>query len=104
MHPAGGDGFDIADDVRDTMRGAEAEEQMDVVSDSADGLRDTIEVSYDAAEITVQAFTPRGQNRGGAILGAEHEMVVEGDVGGWHDNSLSDAPAGAAVLLSISGG
>ena len=49
MHPAGRDGFHVANDVGEAMCGFEAQEQVDVIAGAAYGLGDSIDVLDDAA-------------------------------------------------------
>ncbi len=84
MHPAGGDGFDFPHHIREAVHRPESNEQMDMVSDAADGFRDPVELFYDAAEESMETIPPRGGNHADAFLRAEDEMVVERKVSGCH--------------------
>ena len=101
MDPTGGDGLDIAYGVCEARGGAQADEEVDVIGDAADGLRDAVEVAHHAAEEGVEAVTPcRGDERC-AVFGAEHDVVVEGEVGGWHGGGGVAAPAGAVINVDV---
>ncbi len=77
VDPAGGDAFDFAHHIGDAMGGAEADEEVDVISHAADGFGDAAEPFYDAAEEGVQAFAPCGEDVGCAAFCGKDEVVVK---------------------------
>jgi len=104
MHPAGGDGFDFPHHIRQAMHRPEANEQMDMVSDAADGFRNPLELFYDAAEEGMEAIPPRGGNHADAFFRAEDEMVVEREVSGCHGAHIVRCPCrGNGAYLSEKG-
>ena len=90
MHPARGDAFDFAHHVRETMRGAKTDEEVHMISNAADGLRDSAEGIDGAAEKSVEPSPPFGSDVRCAILGGKDEVVMEGQMRGWH---LASIPA-----------
>ena len=77
MHPAGRHRFHGADDVREAMRRTQTDEQMNVVVNAADSLRDSAEIAHDAAEIRVQPFAPRRNDKWPTFFRAEDDVIVE---------------------------
>lgn len=59
-------------------RRGQADEQMHVVGNTADGFRNTSDIPHHTAEISVKAATPCGGDDGRALLGAEHDVEMEG--------------------------
>jgi hypothetical protein len=55
-------------------------------------FRDAVEVPHHAAEEGVEAVAPRRGDERCAVFGAEHDVVVEGEVGGWHGGGGGGRP------------
>jgi hypothetical protein len=98
MHPARCDPLYIANHIRKAGRRSQANEQMHMVANAADGLRDSIDIPHHPTEIGVQPSLPGESNGGFAVLGAENNMIVKRQMGRWHGVGVG-APAGALSLL-----
>lgn len=85
MHPTGRIRLDVADSVGEGSGGFQADEEMDVVGDTTDGLGNSVEIADDAAEVGVEVFPPGCGDEGGAVFRAEDDVIVEGEMGGWND-------------------
>ena len=101
MHPARRHRFHRADDIREAMRRPQADEQMNVVVNATDRLRDSAEVAHDAAEIRVQPFTPRGDDEWAAFLRAKDDVIVEREVCGWHGRFFQRPCRDARIFSAI---
>ena len=84
MHPARRHRFHIAHHIRETSRGAQADEQMHMVGHAADGLRDAFDVSHHPAEIGVQPLAPHSSDDWHTVLGAKNDVEMKREMGGWH--------------------
>ena len=80
MHPSGGDGFDFPHHIRQAMHRPKADEQMDMIRDTADGFGYAVELFYDAARKRTKAIPPRTGDHADAILSAEDEVLVKREV------------------------
>lgn len=58
------------------------ERQVDVIAQSADGLRDAFAFADDSGEISVQTFAPRGRGPRLAIFHPEDEAIVAAEMRG----------------------
>ena len=101
MHPAGRNRFHRADNIREAMRRPQADEQMNVVVNSADCLRNATKIAHDAAEIRVQPFAPRWDEMGARrFQQSETQRAMAcrawrcarrgGVVGSWHEHTRRD--------------
>ncbi len=77
MHPARGNGFHIAHDIREARRRPEADEEMDVVSNATDGFWHALHIPHHATEIGVQSPAPSFSDVRDAVLRAEDEVIVK---------------------------
>ena len=66
------------------MRGLQADEMTDVIRHAADFFGDGVEATDRASEKFMQAFTLRGVEERFAVFGAENDVVVQAEIGGWH--------------------
>jgi hypothetical protein len=67
---------------------------VEVVACAADCMRDSIHVSDDTADVFMHASPCGGGQPGFAVLRAEHEMIMQREVGRGHA-AASRAPVGA---------
>ena len=105
VDPPGRNTFQLAQDVGEAMGGAQTDEQMHMVGDTADGFGDAIQTMDDAAKEGVQAWAIRRSDERLAVLGGENEMIVEGEMGRGHETMLSRSPCrGRGRFSSIPGG
>jgi len=95
--PDGGGLFEFAHEVLDAVVCVEADEEVDVVLDAADGADGAAKAADGSAEVLVESAAPAGVDEGLALIGAEDYVVVEGYVGG-HVEGVSGTPFGVRVL------
>jgi hypothetical protein len=61
----------------------------------------TFDISHHAAEIGVKPFAPLGSDDGHTVLSAKDNVVMEGEMRGWHG---CDVPAPLAGARTFSNG
>src|SRR5216684_2720537 len=77
MNPFGRLLLDVAQDIRQTVRGLEADQQMNVIVNATDCLWNTSQRPDTSAEVGVKTRPPICRNQWHAILRAEREVVVK---------------------------
>ena len=84
VDPDGRSLFEFAKDVGEAVRWLEANEQVDVVGDSADALGRRVKTADGSAEVFVEAGAPVVGDCWGAMFCGEDEVVMEAREGGRH--------------------
>jgi hypothetical protein len=97
VNPRRGEGFDVADNVRDGVVTVEGGEDMDVIGDSAGGAESAFAVREDAADVFIEAGLEFGRDEGEAIFGGEDEVEIESAEGLGHGTSQN------RIVVTISG-
>ena len=81
MHPGRRGFFQFAHHVGKTVRGFESEEQMNMIVYAADNLRNAAQPANRAAKIIVQARLPFRADERLPVFRAEHEMIMQAQIG-----------------------
>ena len=66
------------------MRGAQTDEQVNMVGHTADGVRNGTCLTDSAAEERMEALAPSWLNVSAALLRAEHDVNIQAEVSGRH--------------------
>jgi hypothetical protein len=66
----------------------EPDEQVDMIGDTPDPLRNSIESKNDASQILVESRLHQNGNRGFPMPGGKHEVIEQAGVGGGHGGDL----------------
>ena len=85
-------------------RGAQADEQMQMVIHAADSFRISAEIAHDAAKIGVQPFAPRGDDEWATFFRAKDDVIMEREVCGWHGCEVPAPLPGRVAFYPQSGG
>jgi hypothetical protein len=87
------------------VRGLQSCEDVDVIGDATDALRDGFHFAEDAAEVGVEAFASTRDDERAAFLGGEDEMVVQAEMRGGHGAILpAPRPGRMSFFCRYSGG
>ena len=63
--------------------------------------RHAIEISHHTAEISVQPFAPRGGDEWRTTFRAEHDVIMQGEMCGWHGFGIPAPLPGRLAFLSM---
>src|SRR5580765_1766657 len=99
--------FHLLHEVRETMRRAQADEQMNMVGNTSDGFGDSTKSAHGAAEVFVHLSAPRIAEKCAALFGGENDMVVKAQECGTHRSGmveglyvvLRNEPGGFAEII-----
>src|SRR6266576_4297075 len=80
--------FHLLHEVRETMRRAQAEEEMNMVGNTSDGFGDSTKSAHGAAEVFVHLSAPRIAEKRAALFGGENDMVVKAQECGTHRSGM----------------
>ena len=84
------------------MRGLQSHENMYVISHTAYGKRDASGCLHASTDKRVEPGTPLWNDNRRVVFRCEDDVVIEIEVGGWHRESGSSAPARAVLFISWS--
>ena len=79
MHPHRRSLLELPHEIRETTRGLQSDEQMDMVRHAADALRKAAESIDGAAQVLVKLITPCCIDQRRAVLGGKNDMVMQGE-------------------------
>ena len=109
MNPFRTSAFHIANQIGETMRRSEAEQQVDMIQPSADAEGRRVRLPEDSAQHCVRSGPPFLRQPRFAIPGGKHHMDMQTGMGGWHGekirgrmsafNTIPRAPAGARFVI-----
>ena len=105
MNPHGRRLLQFPYEISEAMRGLQTDEQVDMISNAANALREPAQPRHRASEVFVQAVPPRGINQRQAVLRGKDDVVVQREKRRGHGfagrlASLRDA----GCLCNLSGG
>ena len=100
MHPGRRGLLKLPHDICKAMGRFEAKQQVHMVSHTADFPGDAAKPPYRTSQVLVQLRLPRWPNQGLAILGREHYVVVQAQVGRGHGWFGGDRRLGVLRLTS----
>ncbi len=84
MYPNRRGFFQFAHNVRQTMGGFQSDQKVNVISHTANALRESAVTGDGTAQIFVQASTPFRRNDDFAFLRCKDQMVVQAQICGSH--------------------
>ena len=88
MHPPRRNRLHIAHHIRERCGGLQSNEQMHVILHTAHGFRNSAHIANHAAKIGVETGSPIGRNGRRAAFGAEHDVVMEREMGRGHGGKV----------------
>lgn len=75
--PTGRRFLDFPDQIRRRVSGLQADKKVNMVVDSADGLRNASESSHSSSQVCVQGRAPLRPDIGTTFFGAENDVVMQ---------------------------
>lgn len=82
--PLGGIRLNVPHHIRESTRGTQAYDQVQMILNSADGFRHEADIAYAAAYERAESTKPSRCDEPCAILCGKDSMAVKQKVGGWH--------------------
>ena len=91
VNPSGRGLFDVLNKCSERVRSLQANQQVNMVSRATDGFGNRVCRPHQSAEIFVKAGPPCGVHERVPVFRAEHEVKMETQVRGGHDEAGRDA-------------
>jgi hypothetical protein len=90
--PCRGRLLDLPNEIRYTVRGPDAGEDMHVVGDAANGKRGPFETAYRSAYVGMEIVSPTRVDCWRATFGGEDDVDIEFEVGRSHEGNSGTPP------------